>query len=77
MFVTQAFSSHDQRGMAQKRGVVIRFPLHRRKRGSLAVFGAYGQVCELERVKSRLLWACIAAWAVVVSALQVSAMLLG
>jgi hypothetical protein len=63
--------------MACKRGVVIRFPLHRRKRGSLAVLGAYGQVCELERVQARLFWTCVAAWVFVVSALQVSAMLLG
>jgi hypothetical protein len=77
LFVTLALSPHDQPGMAERRGVVIRFPLHRRKRVSLAVLGAYGQVCELERAQSRLFLACVAAWAVVVSVLQVSAMLAG
>jgi hypothetical protein len=68
---------HNQRGMAKARGKVIRFPTHRRWRGSLAVLGGYGQVCELERAQTRFFWACVGASVVVSSGLQAFALLFG
>jgi hypothetical protein len=57
--------------MRERRGVVIRFPIERRIRGSLAILSAYGQVSDIERSASRLVWASVAATAVMMGALQI------
>jgi hypothetical protein len=51
-------------------GVLIRFPVSRRARRSLAIFGDYVQVTDIERAESRLLWFSFATAVTVMGVLQ-------
>jgi len=51
-------------------GVLIRFPVHRRARRSIAILGDYRRMSEIERASSRFAWLCFATAVGVMGVLQ-------